>query len=199
MKRLGRLLRTVLAVIGAIVVLVQFSPLVFWWATWLAGPWDDPQGDVLIVLGASIEDQHIISLDTYQRSLHAILAWQQGGVRKIVVCGNGPGQIMKEFMVFSGIPPDAIIAETKSLSTHENALQATALLESDPGRKILMTSDFHMFRASRAFRKLGLKILPRPIPDARSRALRFTQRWGSFIDVTEESLKILYYWAKGWI
>lgn len=200
--RLGRWsgrLRNVLALIGAVIVLLMVTPVGYWWATWLAGPWDDPGGDVLIVLGASVEDQRVISVDTHRRSLHALLAWQTGGFRKVVVCGNGPAELMKEFLVFSGIPAEAIMAESRSLSTRENALRVSALLAGEPGRKVLMTSDFHMFRAWRVFRKARMDVAPRPIPDARSRWLLFSQRWGAIVDLGLESVKIGYYWAKGWI
>lgn len=199
MKQLWRWVRAALAALGLLVLVVQFSPLVLWWATQLAGAWDDPRGDVLIVLGASVEDQRVISQDTYLRAIYAVLAWREGGFRKIVVCGNGPAQMMREFLTFSGVPAGAILAETKSLSTRENALEATALLAGDPGVKVLMTSDFHMYRARRVFRKAGLAVLPRPIPDVRKRGFASTQRWAAFIDLLVETTKIAYYWSKGWI
>lgn len=199
MKQLWRWVRAVLAALGLLVLVVQFSPLVFWWATKLAGPWDDPRGDVLVVLGASAEDEHVISQDTYRRTVYAVLAWREGRFRKIVVCGNGPAQMMQEFLIFSGVPPSAIVADTKSLSTHGNALEAAALLTGDPGVKVLMTSDFHMYRATKVFGKAGLLVRPRPIPDVRKRWFAPTQRWSAFVDLLVESAKIGYYWSKGWI
>jgi uncharacterized SAM-binding protein YcdF (DUF218 family) len=197
--RWGNWLRNVFAATGAVVLLCMATPVGYWWATWLAGPWDDPGGDVLIVLGASVEDQRVISVDTYRRSLYAVLAWRGGGFRKVVVCGNGPAELMKEFLVFSGIPAAAIVTESRSLSTRENAFRVSALLAGEPGRKVLLTSDFHMFRAHRVFRKARIDVIPRPIPDARSRWLMFSQRWGAIVDLGLESVKIGYYWAKGWI
>lgn len=199
LQQWGRLLRALLAAIGAAVVLVTATPVGYWWATWLAGPWDDPRGDVLIVLGASVEDQRVISLDTYRRSLHALIVWRQGGFRQVVVCGNGPSELMKEFLVLHGIPANSVAAESKSLSTRENALRAGEMLAAYPGRKVLLTSDFHMYRAWRVFRKAGIDVKPRPIPDVRSRWLIPAQRWGAFLDLALEGVKIGYYWAKGWI
>jgi hypothetical protein len=56
-----------------------------------------------------------------------------------------------------------------------------------------------MFRAYRAFRKLGLEVAPRPIPDARKRAARYRGRWPAFLDLLEETAKISYYYTHGWI
>lgn len=199
LRKWGRGLRSLFAVIGAAAVLIAVTPIGYWWATWLAGPWDDPRGEVLIVLGASVEEQPIISRDTYRRSMYAVMAWREGGFRKVVVCGNGPAQMMQDFLVFSGIPREAIVADTKSLSTRENGQQALQLLRNEPGRKVLLTSDLHMFRAWRVFRKLGLEVAPRPIPDARSRWGDPFQRWMVFTDLMRESAGIGYYWWKGWI
>lgn len=199
LRRWYRGVRALLALTGMLALVVSLTPVGYWWATWLAGPWEDPPGDVLIVLGASVEDQRVISNDTYRRSLHAVIAWKQGGFRQIIVCGSGPAELMKEFLVFSGIPAQAITAESQSHSTRENALRVKEMAIHYPGRKVLLTSDFHMFRAWRSFRKAGVDVTPRPIPDARSRWLIPVQRWGAFLDLMLESGKIVYYRARGWI
>jgi len=48
-----------------------------------------------------------------------------------------------------------VVAENYSRSTRENALNTARLLAGDTGTLVLMTSDFHMYRALRAFRKAG--------------------------------------------
>jgi uncharacterized SAM-binding protein YcdF (DUF218 family) len=92
-----------------------------------------------------------------------------------------------------------MIVESNSRTTRENALDCAKLVASDPGRKVLLTSDFHMFRAVRCFRKVGLKVEPRPIPDAGKRASGFAMRWSAFLDLTVETTKIGYYFVRGWI
>jgi len=87
----------------------------------------------------------------------------------------------------------------RSGSTHENALYVTELLAGISGRKVLLTSDYHMFRARRAFKKAGLEVLPRPFPDARKRASGWTGRWPAFLDLVGETMKIGYYYVRGWM
>ena len=106
---------------------------------------------------------------------------------------------MRDFLEWRGVPRAATQIETRARSTHENALYVTELLARLQGRKVLLTSDYHMFRARRAFKKAGLEVLPRPFPDARKRASAWTGRWPAFLDLVEESLKIGYYYARGWI
>ena len=62
-----------------------------------------------------------------------------------------------------------------------------------------MTSDSHMFRAYRAFRKAGMQVEPRPFPDAGKRNSRWLNRWGVFLDLCTEMEKSVYYLARGWI
>jgi uncharacterized SAM-binding protein YcdF (DUF218 family) len=56
-----------------------------------------------------------------------------------------------------------------------------------------------MFRAVRTFRKAGLEVSPRPIPDALKRYGTYPRVWPAFVDEASESLKIVYYACRGWI
>ena len=103
--------------------------------------------------------------------------------------------VMREW----GVPEQSILVEDRSLSTRENALYTARLLSGDGSRMVLMTSDYHMLRASRAFSKAGLVVEPRPIPDALKRAARWRGRWAVFLDLSTESLKLGYYYARRWI
>ena len=193
-----------LASLGLLFVLVTLTPLVSWWATALAGPWEDPRGDVLIVLGGSILENGVMGESSYWRGVYAVLTWREGGFRQVVLSGGGsegPAIVepMRDFLECNGVPREAIRLETQSKSTRENALYTKALLAGVPGRKVLLTSDYHMFRAHRAFRKAGLDVLPRPYPDARKRASRWSGRWPAFLDLVMETVKIGYYYARGWI
>ncbi len=106
---------------------------------------------------------------------------------------------LRDFLVYAGVPKEDIVIEDTSLTTRENALACASLLKNEPGPYVLLTSDFHMFRALRAFRKAGISIEPRPIPDAGKRAVTFYLRWSAFIDLTAETAKIGYYRMRGWI
>jgi hypothetical protein len=44
-----------------------------------------------------------------------------------------------------------------------------------------------------------LNVTPRPIPDAGKRFNDWRQRWPIVLDLTVESVKIIYYKAHGWI
>ena len=204
MKKAVRVLSRILAAIGLLFVVATVTPINIWWANYLAGPWNDPRGEVLVVLGAdTLKDS--IGLSSYWRSVYAVRVWKQGGVRTVVVCGGSNGsqpsiaEQMRDFMVSQGIPAAAIRVETDSRSTHENALKSKPLLDQLAGKKILLTSDYHMFRAYRAFRKAGIDVQPNPFPDSLKQAASWQTRWPAFLGLCIETTKIVYYFVRGWI
>jgi uncharacterized SAM-binding protein YcdF (DUF218 family) len=185
-------------------VIVTFTPLVSWWARGLAGRWSDPCGDTLIVLSAAPAPGGVIAESTYWRSAYAVLAYRTCGMRKIVLTGgnvNGTpvANSMADFVESQGVPPERIVLETRAISTRENALYTQPLLANSASPPVLLTSDFHMFRARRAFEKLGIVVQPHPIPDVLKRATNWQGRWPAFLDLASETVKIVYYHARGWI
>jgi len=200
----GRAIYGLCASVGAVVLVASLTPLDSWWATRLAGPWNDPGGDVLIVLGGSLLDDGQVGGSSYWRCIYGAKAYRDGGFRHMVITGGGKDAkpialAMQEFMVHLGVPGGAIETETKANSTRENALFTQPLIARMDGRKVLLTSDYHMFRAYRVFRKAGIDVTPRPFPDVRKRAGALRGRWPAFIDLMVESVKIGYYEAHGWI
>ena len=198
-----RVLIVLLCGVGLLVTAVMATPLVPWWARKLAGPMADPAGDVLIVLGGSALEDGIIGQSSYWRSVYAVRAYRQTPFfKKIVVTGGGlfrPADIMRDFLVANGVPADRVVVEDRSTTTRENATFTKDLLMGTGGRLVLLTSDYHMWRAARVFRKAGLNVASRPFPDVVKRSASRSERWPGFFDLVSEALKSAYYWARGWI
>lgn len=185
-------------------MVVTVTPLTPWWARVLAGAWDDPRGDVLIVLGGNVQDDGLLGGSSYWRAVYAARAWREGGWREIVVTGGGrlstPIALpIRDFLIASGVPASAIRVETRSNSTRENALFTKEMLAATPGRKVLLTSDYQMFRAVHVFRGAGLDVIPRPIPDAAKQGNSWIGRWPAFETLAVETGKVCYYYARGWL
>jgi len=204
-RRLLAVCRAVLISIGSLWLVATVTPLTSWWANKLAGRWEDPRGEILIVLGAEIIDSDgMIGESSYWRAVYAVRAWREGGFQEMILVGGPPGkwpvaEAMRQFVVAQGVPERETIIEPNSRSTRENALYAQRLLGDRPGRKVLLTSDFHMFRAFRAFRKVGLDVEPRHAVDILKRARRWQNRWPLLVDLGVETVKIGYYRMRGWI
>jgi uncharacterized SAM-binding protein YcdF (DUF218 family) len=197
-RKAGRVLNRLLAVIGLITVLVISTPIVSWWVQAYAGSIEQPKGDVLILLSAANDENGGISYSSYWRARQALFAWQTGGFRKIVICGNGSPGILN-FLIAYGIPREAFVTERKSTSTRENAIETARLIQGLPGKKVLLTSDFHMYRALRVFRKVGIEAAPMAVPDVLHSTEHWNGRFSAFETMLVESAKIVYYALRGWI
>ena len=185
---------------GAFAVLVTCTPIVRWWALELARPWDGARGDVLIVLEGNYTGRGMIGESSYWRSVYAVWAWKGGGFHKLILSGGAGGtESMRRFLVNEGIPADEIAIEDQSGSTRDSACNVKALLRGETGKPVLMTSDYHMFRAYRALRKCGVNVSGSPLPDALKRGETWWLRWPVFGDLTIETAKVCYYAIRGWI
>jgi uncharacterized SAM-binding protein YcdF (DUF218 family) len=199
LRNAGRALNRLLAAIGLITVLVISTPIVSWWAQAYVGPMEQPRGDVLILLSAAADDKYGgISYSSYWRARQALFAWQTGGFKKIVICGGGSPGIFN-FLIADGIPREVIVTEWGSASTRENAMETAHLIQGMPGKKVLLTSDFHMYRALRVFRKLGIEVTPMAVPDVLHATEHWNGRFTAFEIMLAESAKIAYYAVRGWI
>jgi uncharacterized SAM-binding protein YcdF (DUF218 family) len=177
-----------------------------WWAQILEGQGYEEKGDVLIVLSGSMELDGSMGWNSYLRTTYAARSFRDGGFKQVLVSGGSAGAAkmpvsiaMAEYLKFQGVPPEAIHLETMSHSTRENALYSAPLLKTLPGRVVLTTSDYHMFRARRAFARAGIQVSSLPIPDVIKRSVGRRARWSAFLDLFEETVKVGYYWARGWI
>jgi uncharacterized SAM-binding protein YcdF (DUF218 family) len=198
-KRQRGLLRNLLAALGFWTAIITFTPAVAWYARLLAGPWNDPGGKTLIVLGGESTAPRVIGLGTYWRVVYAAKAYREGGFERIVLTGAGVAEGMSDFLRAQGVPAGALQIETRARDTRENALNLRAMLAGAPEPVVLMTSDYHMFRARRVFTRLGIAVLARPIPDATKRAVNASERWSVFMGEAVETAKIGYYFLRGWI
>lgn len=196
-RTVGRLFIRLLAAVGFTTVLVISTPIVSWWASAYSGRIEQPRGDVLILLSAAADDRGGISYSSYWRARQALFAWQTGGFKRIVISGGGPGIL--NFLIAYGVPREAMVAEWRSKSTRENGIETARLVQGMEGKKVLLTSDFHMYRAIRVFRKLGIDVTPMSVPDVLHTTEHWNGRFSAFEAMTVESCKIGYYELRGWI
>jgi uncharacterized SAM-binding protein YcdF (DUF218 family) len=190
------------AALGILVAVVTVTPLVDGLGALLAGRWDDARGDTLIVLTGSSLESGVIGESSYWRSVYAVMFWREAQYRTIWITGYGDGprtaaELMRDFLIGQGVPGERIRVETASRSTRESAAAMARILSGDSSRKVLLTSDYHMFRSRRLFARAGVEVAALPIPDARKRGGRWRTRWPAFLDVAEEMTKIVWYGARG--
>lgn len=68
---------------------------------------------------------------------------------------------MRDLLAEWGVPREAVVTETASTSTRENALFASEIVRARGWKRVLLvTSAAHMGRAVGAFRGAGLDVIP---------------------------------------
>lgn len=94
-----------------------------------------------------------------------------------------------------GVPPERILLDYRSRTTHENAVLSRDLASPQPGERwLLVTSAWHMPRAVGCFRQAGFAVVPYPV-DYRTRGPEDRWRWFRFLS---EGLRRLDLAAKEW-
>jgi len=206
-SRLWRLFRSAAVCFVLLLILLYTSPIVPRLAGWLTGRWEEPKGDVLIVLGGDQLSDGTLGVGSYWRSVYAARAFRTGGFKRIVLTG-GPGgrqnsisiaRAMAELIAGLGVPREDIALEEQSQSTRENALFTARMIRGWPGSKVLLSSDIHMRRAQATFARAGLDTIPAPIPDIGKRWNNRVARWECIWDVGVGFVKYGYYAMRGWL
>ncbi|MBN1501615.1 MAG: YdcF family protein [Spirochaetes bacterium] len=131
--------------------------------------------DVIVVLGGGlIEDvidlsgTEIPSAESQARILSAVRLYRNYPRPIIVTGGIASGKvpealIMKKFLVELGVRDGDVIVESESRDTSDNAFLVNRIMMEKKYRKAaLVTSSFHMRRASMLFRKNGVQFVPCP-------------------------------------
>jgi uncharacterized SAM-binding protein YcdF (DUF218 family) len=80
---------------------------------------------------------------------------------------SSEAELLKRFLIMTGMPETDILIEEKSVNTRENALFTKEFLEKNgiatDQEFVLITSAFHMPRSKKCFDKVGLKTIPFPV------------------------------------
>jgi len=136
---------------------------------------ETPPADIAIVLGGVLEGaippRKAADLgEASDRILFAAELFRAGKVRKLLISGGNlpwkgdsapESEAIRDIMIGWGIPADAIITETLSRTTAENARMVGKLWPSlGAGSALLVTSAAHMPRALATFRHAGLPVIP---------------------------------------
>lgn len=129
---------------------------------------DEPknQADYVLVLGAGIRGEEVPPLLGKRLEQARIYLAAHPDCKVILSGGQGAGETiseaeaMKRYLVKHGIDEPRIIKEDKATSTFENLKNTrTILIKREPDlncRLIIVSNDFHIFRAKMLARRLGL-------------------------------------------
>lgn len=208
LRRVLVVFRALCIAIVILLLIITFTPLDRAVAEKLATDWYDGNGDVLVVLGGSMlvagtGGRATLGYDSYLRTTYAAWVLHSRRFAWVVVSGgDGLAQAMETLLVRSGVQPGCIFQEAQSTSTFENASYVKDLLErrgllKPTLRVVILTSDYHSWRADRVFEKQGMRVHVIPVPDIIKQSSSRIYRWQGFFTLLNEFGKDIAYAAMG--
>ncbi|MCR9013797.1 YdcF family protein [Aquiflexum gelatinilyticum] len=154
------------------------------------------------------------------RATHAVQLYKLGKIKKILITGgkglnpanpNTEAELLRDFMVMTGIPEQDILVEPAAKNTRENALFSKEILIQKgfnlDQNFLLITSAFHMPRSKGCFDKAGVLTDTFPV-DYYSEDTRFSipqllqpDPYSIFMwhKLFKEWIGITVYWVVGYI
>ena len=136
---------------------------------------DIPVSECIVVLGGAVEPVlpprvDIELFESADRVFKAASLYHASKVNRVIVAGGrqpwsayeeSEAEAIQTLLVAWGVPVSAILLDKTSRNTHENAVNAKALLDrSDCGKPLLVTSAAHMARSVTAFASVGVDVFP---------------------------------------
>lgn len=142
-------------------------------------PDEIPAAEVIVLLGGGTEPaaypRSTVEINgAGDRVLFAAGLFNQGKAPRILLSGGEiawlnegsttPAEDMARILVDIGVPESALMIESESKNTYENAVKAKELLaEHEINRVLLVTSAMHMPRSVALFKKQGFNVVPLPV------------------------------------
>lgn len=123
----------------------------------------DPGADYMIILGAQWRPEG--PSDVLRRRLDKAVEYLNENPDTVVIVSGGQGSNepiseaagMRQYLVNAGISDERILMEDASTSTQENLTFSGRLLNKESDRVVIVTNNFHVFRALRLAEKQGYR------------------------------------------
>lgn len=120
-----------------------------------------PGADYCIILGAQLKTTG--PSEVLRRRLDRAIEYLNENVDTKVIVSGGQGRNepaaeavgMKEYLMNAGIAEDRIMLEPLSENTYENLTFSKKLIDSEDARVVIVTNNFHIFRALKIAQKQG--------------------------------------------
>jgi len=160
--------------------------------------------DAVIVLGAGIRGEKVTL--TLACRLDRAVEYSFKNPKAIIVVSGGQGPqesitealAMERYLLNAGVPGERIFREEESTSTYENLLFSKEILDNQFDSSdnlfdssygvVVITSDFHIYRASKLAEKLGLK----------AAHYHAKTKWYNMpLNYSRESIAVIKFWLLG--
>lgn len=147
-----------------------------------------PKADAIVLLGGGMAKPYgeisypDMSLSA-DRVWHAVRLYKAGKAPVIILTGTGDDSSTVPLLLDFGVSKSAIMIDVESRNTYENSRFTEKMLLATGGKKakiLLVTSAWHMRRASGNFSKTSLEVFPAPADFAAHASRPLEEWWTAF-------------------
>ena len=171
-----------------------------------------PKADAIVVLGGGIAKTQNMEYpdmnEAADRVWHAARLWKAGKAPLVVVSGSNDLESTVPLLLDFGVPRESIAVDNESRNTYENSRFTERLLleraKSAGGGNLapsvlLVTSAWHMTRATGNFARTSLRVIPAPCDFVVHNTLNADLSWWDWIAPNVDAVAKVNYMAKEWL
>lgn len=201
--------RTAQALIGVVALyLLLFQTPALWWAASPLLVTAPPQrAEAIVVFAGGVGESGKAGGGFQERVTQAVELYRAGYAPRLIFSSGyvftlREAEVMKAVAIDNGVPADAILLEEAAKNTYDNVVLTRQILDQHGWDRILLVSSpYHMRRATWAWQKLapGIEVVPTPVPQSQF----YTHARGASLEqirgILHEYVALLDYWRRGWI
>jgi uncharacterized SAM-binding protein YcdF (DUF218 family) len=165
------------------------------------------RADAIVVFAGGVGENGKAGGGTPERLNEAVELYRAGYAPYLVfssgyVYSFQEAESMRDLAVAQGVPSSAIVLERRATNTYQNVRFVDEILRDHKSTSILLVSSpYHMRRATMVWHKVAPEVTVTPTPPPRSQYYDHTR--GATLEqlrgIVYEYIAILGYWRRGWV
>jgi uncharacterized SAM-binding protein YcdF (DUF218 family)/glycosyltransferase involved in cell wall biosynthesis len=192
--------------LAAVFLLTFYTPLAWWAAEPLRIVAPPQPADAIVVFAGGVGESGRAGGGVQERVARAVELYRDGYAPAIVFSSGyvftlREAEVMKAIAMANGVPEHAIVLEERAANTYENVVNTSRILDQRGWRRILLVSSpYHMRRASMTWSKVAPAVAVTPTPPAESQF--YVHENGASLEqirgLLQEYVAIAVYKLRGW-
>ena len=191
----------------AIYLLLFQTPALWWVASPLLVTAPPQPAEAIVVFAGGVGESGKAGGGFQERVTQAVALYRAGYAPKLIFSSGyvftlREAEVMKAVAIDNGVPADAILLEEAAKNTYDNVRLTKQMLDRNGWNRILLVSSpYHMRRATMTWSKLApdVAVVPTPVPQSQF----YTHERGASLEqirgIIHEYLALVDYWRRGWI
>ena len=191
--------------VGMLYLGIFHTPLVWWAAAPLKVSQPPQTADAIVVFAGGVGESGRAGQGYEERVQHAANLYKQGYATHLIFSSGytfaiQEANVMRALAISLGVPESAILLEHEAADTVQNVALTHRILQEHGWRTILLVSSpYHILRASLVWRKQApdIRVISTPIPRSRYYGAGAYVQPQQLHGILHECIGLLYYWWKG--